>query len=278
MSWYKEGSVNITQGSNTVIGVGTKWTNPLIGVCAGQMLILKTANTIEIYEIASVQSDTQLTLANQYSRATKTGVSYEIPTAPNVSIEALALRISEMLNYYQQQMNGWQSILTGTGDITLAAPDGRVVTIKSQRALTEAINNTLIATKTVINGVLIYNVSGQVNFDSKPKIAGIEPIYIVESYANGNSWYNVYSNGFIEQTGVINAKTPTAGAICATTVNLLKPMKTQNYSVSIDKINNGLWGDVAYSQAARNLTDFLVASFSLASHGEALIRWTVRGY
>ncbi|OCG08835.1 hypothetical protein A9G13_01885 [Gilliamella sp. wkB178] len=77
MSWNKEGSVNLMQVSNTVIGVGTKWANPLIGVCTGQMLILKTANTIEICEIASVQSDTQLMLASQYSRASKTGVSYE---------------------------------------------------------------------------------------------------------------------------------------------------------------------------------------------------------
>ena len=135
MSWYKEGSVNIEQGSKTVIGNDTKWTNPLIGVCAGQMLILKTAETIEIYEIASIQSDTQLTLANKYNGVTKTGVSYEIPTAPKVSIEALALRISEMLNYYQQQMDGWQSILTGEGEVTLTAPDGRVVTIKSQYSI-----------------------------------------------------------------------------------------------------------------------------------------------
>ncbi|WP_294615358.1 hypothetical protein [uncultured Gilliamella sp.] len=135
MSWYKEGSVNIEQGSKTVIGNDTKWTNPLIGVCAGQMLILKTAETIEIYEIASIQSDTQLTLANKYNGVTKAGVSYEIPTAPKVSIEALALRLSEMLNYYQKQMDGWQSILTGEGEVTLTAPDGRVVTIKSQYSI-----------------------------------------------------------------------------------------------------------------------------------------------
>lgn len=102
--------------------------------------------------------------------------------------------------------------------------------------------------------------------------------YIVESYANGNFWYNVYSNGFIEQSGTINVKTLKNGEINATLVNLLVPMKTQYYSVSIDKINNGLWGDVTYSQAARNLTDFLIASFSMTSSGEAFVRWTVRGY
>lgn len=135
MSWYKEGSITLEQNSKKVIGSGTKWTNPLIGICSGQMLILKTQNTIEIYEIASVQSDTELTLAKQYDGETKSGLDYEIPTVPKVSIEALALRISEMLNYYQQQMEGWQTALTGEGEVTVTAPDGRVVTIKSQYSI-----------------------------------------------------------------------------------------------------------------------------------------------
>ena len=135
MSWYKEGSITLEQNSKKVIGSGTKWTNPLIGICSGQMLILKTQNTIEIYEIASVQSDTELTLAKHYDGETKSGLGYEIPTVPKVSIEALALRISEMLNYYQQQMEGWQTALTGEGEVTVTAPDGRVVTIKSQYSI-----------------------------------------------------------------------------------------------------------------------------------------------
>lgn len=135
MSWYKEGSITLEQKSKKVIGSGTKWTNPLIGICAGQMLILKNQNTIEIHEIASVQTDTELTLAKPYNGETKSGLSYEIPTAPKVSIETLALRISEMFNYYQQQMEGWQTVLTGDGEVTLTAPDGRVVTIKSQYSI-----------------------------------------------------------------------------------------------------------------------------------------------
>lgn len=135
MSWYKEGSITLEQKNKKVIGSGTKWTNPLIGICAGQMLILKKQNTIEIHEIASVQTDTELTLAKPYNGETKSGLSYEIPTAPKVSIETLALRISEMFNYYQQQMEGWQTVLTGDGEVTLTAPDGRVVTIKSQYSI-----------------------------------------------------------------------------------------------------------------------------------------------
>lgn len=422
MSWYTTGKVNLTNSSKTVTGLATKWTNPLIGVCAGQMLILKTAETIEIYEIASIQSDTQLTLANKYNGVTKTGVSYEIPTAPKVSIEALALRISEMLNYYQQQMEGWQSILTGEGEVTLTAPDGRVVTIKSQYSIAnelieyvkaskklaesstksaelanqsatsansasssaknsessakisaetasksaqaasqsaknasdsaelakiseinsktseanaaqsaidaknaaESINTSidtsnfikksgensqsikgslnvneltengervyspnnkptaddigaLAATKTFVDGVPTYVVGNLVNFGVKPKINGIEPIYIIESFQNEESWYNVYSNGFIEQSSTFLVKIVDKEIVLMTLINLLKPMKTKFYAVSIDKINNGSWAQTEFSHAKLYTTSFELASFTIYPN-ELWVRWTVRGY
>ncbi|MFQ0973176.1 hypothetical protein [Gilliamella sp. CG35] len=411
MSWYKSGSVNIEQGSKIITGIDTKWANPLIGVCSGQMLILKTKNSIEICEIASVQSDTQLTLANEYNGETKAGVNYEIPTSPKVSIEALALRISEMLNYYQTQLDAWQMILTGEDAVTLTAPDGRQVTIKSQYSIAneltklleqskvyaeqtsknadiaknassssnnsaasakssadsasssatasrdsaqkssnsanaaslsennaktaeqnakksaedaknaassidttvflkksgandQSINGSLNvktlkendvrvyspnnkptaddigaipAVKKDVNGLPIYMVGNLIDFAIKPKVAGIEPIYIVESYVNGDSWYNKYSNGFIEQSGVIIARTPNANAVCGNLINLLTPMKTGNYGVSVDKVNNGLWGDIEYAYAELYLTSFWLASYSHTT-GEAWIRWTVRGY
>lgn len=143
MSWYKTGTVNVTNGSNIVAGVGTQWANQLSGVSAGRMLLLQSSNQIEIYEIASVQSDTQLTLADNYGGNTAKGITYKIPTSPTISIEQFALEISSSLSYYQKQLDGWQKILTGTGDIELTAPDGRVVTIKSQKALTEAVNNSV---------------------------------------------------------------------------------------------------------------------------------------
>lgn len=147
MSWYNTGTIAVTNGSKIVTGVGTKWTNSLIGICAGQMLLLHTEGFIEICEIASVQSDTQLTLANKYNGKTRSGIKYQIPTSPNVSIEALALRISEMLNYYQTQLDAWQMILTGEDAVTLTAPDGRQVTIKSQYSIANELTKLLEQSK-----------------------------------------------------------------------------------------------------------------------------------
>ncbi|MCT6866661.1 MAG: hypothetical protein M3Z63_01145 [Gilliamella apicola] len=141
MSWYKTGTVNVTKNSNIVTGAGTKWTNQLSGVSSGRMLILQISNQIDIYEIESVQSDTQLTLSDNYLGETIKGLKYTIPTSPSVSIEQFALEIASSLAYHQKQLDGWQKILTGSGDVTLTAPDGQNVTIKSQKYLTETINN-----------------------------------------------------------------------------------------------------------------------------------------
>lgn len=141
MSWYTTGTVNLTKGSKVVTGFGTKWANSLSGVSAGRMLILPTTETVEIYEIESIQSDTQLTLAENYSGATVTNKTYKIPTSPSVSIEQFSLEIASSLAYHQNQLDGWQNILTGTGDVTLTAPNGQKVTIKSQKKLADLIDN-----------------------------------------------------------------------------------------------------------------------------------------
>lgn len=160
MSWYKTGTVNVTKNSNIVTGEGTKWTNQLSGVSAGRMLILQTSKQIEIYEIESVQSDTQLTLSDNYSGETIKGLKYTIPTSPSVSIEQFALEIASSLAYHQKQLDGWQKILTGSGDVTLTAPDGQNVTIKSQKSLSSAIDNAVKKSGDTMTGQLILSELG----------------------------------------------------------------------------------------------------------------------
>ena len=102
-------------------------------------------------------------------------------------------------------------------------------------------------------------------------------IYVVESYHYGTEWYRVYSDGYIEQSGALIVKTPTASAVCGTLINLLKPMNTQNYGVAIDKVNSGAWVSTEFSYGTLNKSSFWLASYSTTIN-EGWIRWTVRGY
>lgn len=142
-TWYRAGTISIQAGSKTVTGNNTKWSDAKQGVGAGQMLLVPGAGTVQMYEIVSVDSDTQLTLNDAWIGDTVTDSVYAIPTGIIGMKETLVLSTVARLGYYQQQMDGWQQIMTGTGDVTITAPDGTQVTISSFKKLTDDMSSKL---------------------------------------------------------------------------------------------------------------------------------------
>ena len=65
--WYSTGTVNVTQGSNNVAGVGTNWGNA--GLKVGAIL---TIDKSRLYQITAVNSNTTLSLQEAYQGATGT--------------------------------------------------------------------------------------------------------------------------------------------------------------------------------------------------------------
>lgn len=135
----------------------------------------------------------------------------------------------------------------------------------------------------------------QINFEKTPKVNGKSVItdvlevqskltelnnraYLTESYVNGNNWYNKYSNGFIEQSGAIQVRNKNANTTNGHLINLLTPMKTVNYGVSIDKVcSNAPWAQTEFSHAELYINSFYLASFASIA-GDVWVRWTGRGY
>jgi hypothetical protein len=74
MAWYKSGSVNVANGNAIVYGNGTLWVDVSI-LCPGDVWVGPDAR---LYEILSIQSNTQLTLASTYLGATANTQSYAI--------------------------------------------------------------------------------------------------------------------------------------------------------------------------------------------------------
>lgn len=60
--------------------------------------------------------------------------------------------------------------------------------------------------------------------------------FIVETYQNGTSWYRVWSDGWIEQGGILANSGSATGQ---STIALLKPFKDTNYSVQVSWTNPG---------------------------------------
>ena len=75
MSQYKTGTVTVTNGSPTVTGTNTLW---LANVTAGDSFTI--ASTGVMYDVASVDSDTQVTLSVAYAGTTASGAVYAIGT------------------------------------------------------------------------------------------------------------------------------------------------------------------------------------------------------
>ncbi|SFR00610.1 hypothetical protein SAMN04487773_0925, partial [Enterobacter sp. kpr-6] len=147
MAWYKNGTVAIS--GVTVTGTGTNWTDNKSGIGPGQALLVPAAGTVKMYEILSVDSATKLTLTSS-AGAVAAGSAYAILSFYTDSVPDFARRLSAQLTYYQSQMDGWQQIMTGTGNITIEAPDGTLVTLSSFKKLTTDMGNKA----DLINGVV----------------------------------------------------------------------------------------------------------------------------
>lgn len=135
MAWYKTGRLSIAANSKKATGHGTHWADNKQGIGPGQMLLLPGTGAVALYEIASVVSDTELLLVSGPPKAVKEA-SYAIVTYNGGSYVDFGRELSAQLRYYQRQMDGWQHILTGEGEVTLEAPDGTQVTLSSFKKLT----------------------------------------------------------------------------------------------------------------------------------------------
>lgn len=124
--WYRAGSIAVTNGSKKVVGTGTTWKS---GVSKPDKGHLVWGPDGKPYELDYVESDTVLYLVTAYSGVTVSGMAYSIDITRTGAIPAFSRELSALVAYHQLQMDGWQQLLTGTGDVTLTAPDGTKLTV-----------------------------------------------------------------------------------------------------------------------------------------------------
>lgn len=133
MAWYKTGTVAVA--ATKVTGTGTNFLDAKFGIGPGQAFLLPASGTVKIYEIASVEDATHLTLTTT-AGTVAAGAAYAVMSFYTDSVPDFSKRLAAQLGYYQSQMDGWQTIMTGTGAVSVTAPDGTVVNISSFAKLT----------------------------------------------------------------------------------------------------------------------------------------------
>ena len=134
--WYRVGTVSVTNGSKKVTGFGTKWKTSVSKPDKGHPV---HAPDGRIYELDYVESDTVLWLVSSYAGPSAADQVYAIDIARSGTNSAFSRDLSAFVAYHQGQMDGWQQLLTGTGNVTLTAPDGTKITVPSIYAIGKAV-------------------------------------------------------------------------------------------------------------------------------------------
>ncbi|MBJ2292682.1 phage tail protein [Pseudomonas sp. MF5691] len=102
-SWFSEGTVSVQNGSPTVTGVGTKFSN-----CrSGDMFVGPDQG---IYQVINPASDTSLSISPAYRGAAVGGAGYGI-----VPVNGYPKALADAVNQMVQQ---WGATLAGLGDVS----------------------------------------------------------------------------------------------------------------------------------------------------------------
>lgn len=108
MASYRQGTVTVTQGSKIVTGVDTAFN--VVGIYAGDIFSLVDGNNIptgSLYEVASVESDTKLTLLQAYQGTSGSAKNYVIMNmAGNQTTPRFSAKVSNLLGEIQPIADG----------------------------------------------------------------------------------------------------------------------------------------------------------------------------
>jgi len=101
LRWYRTGTVNITQGSTNITGVGTNWQTA--GIQPGDVFMV--GNSV-LYEIAQVADNTNIVLNSAFQGATGTAQNYSIIRNFAGTMQAqIAAQVSELVNKYESYID-----------------------------------------------------------------------------------------------------------------------------------------------------------------------------
>ncbi|EOM3709972.1 tail fiber domain-containing protein [Escherichia coli O160:H34] len=105
---YSTGTISIN--GNTATGSGTNWTAPASQVRAGQTIIVMS-NPVQMFQISSVNSATSMTVTPAASPALS-GQNYGILVSDNISVDGLALAMSQLIKEYDENIGAWETFAT----------------------------------------------------------------------------------------------------------------------------------------------------------------------
>ncbi|WP_241014452.1 hypothetical protein [Providencia stuartii] len=155
---YNTGTVTTTANSTKLVGVGTKWKDNNSRVSAEQVILIQNGATIYINSIASIQSNTEITLSFPVP-ASVSNAPYQILTTMVNSVSDAANKIVAM-NVSNVQfsdiLNRWA---TESGTITVTLPDGTTQQLRTAKEMDKLLDGKFDKAGGDINGRVTVNSS-----------------------------------------------------------------------------------------------------------------------
>ncbi|MEQ5724749.1 hypothetical protein ABN356_05245 [Providencia rettgeri] len=153
---YNTGTVTTTANSTKVTGTNTKWKDNNSLVSVEQVILIQNGTTVYINSIASIQSDTELTLSFAAPAAVKNG-SYRILTTMVNSISDAANKLVAMNNANAVFSEVLNRMFTETGIITVVLPDGTTLKTKTFAEMDKQLDGKFDKTGGAISGDVTFS-------------------------------------------------------------------------------------------------------------------------
>ncbi|MCW2254377.1 WD40 repeat protein [Providencia alcalifaciens] len=131
---YSTGKITTTANNTKVIGTNTKWKDNNSLVSPEQVILIQNGATIYINSIASIQSNTEMTLSFPVPAAIK-DATYNILTTMVHSVSDAANKIVAMNNANVQFSDILHRWATETGTITVTLPDGTTQQLRTAKEM-----------------------------------------------------------------------------------------------------------------------------------------------
>ncbi|MGM8526825.1 tail fiber domain-containing protein [Enterobacter asburiae] len=133
------GTITLTNGSAIVGGSGTSFATEL---AAGDFIVSTVGGVDYTLPVKSVESNAQLTLVSNFTGPTQAGAAWSaVPrVALNMVTAALVAQSAEALRGLNYDKQNWQSIFSGTGNVTVTLPDGTTWTGPAWNSITASLS------------------------------------------------------------------------------------------------------------------------------------------
>lgn len=133
------GTIALTNNSTAVTGTGTSFTTDLK---VGDFITATVGGIAQTLGVASIASNTSLTLAQAFVGPTTSGLAWvAVPNSTLVGITSqIAAQVWQAIRAYNQEKVNWQNFYTGTGTIKITLFDGTEVSGLAWPSINDAVN------------------------------------------------------------------------------------------------------------------------------------------